>query len=586
MPLDAVCLRAVVCELSQEIVGARIDKIYQPSREEIVFLLRGRSGGGRLLLSSNPARPRIQMTKMEIENPPAPPMLCMLLRKHLAGGRITNLVQPSMERVVMLTIQAMDELGEYQEKHLILEAMGRHSNLILTDSEGRIVDCLHRVDMEMSAKRQVLPGLFYHLPPAQEKENPMQMTEAEQKHLLECLPPEQKIADGLLHSFSGLSPLLCREVAYQAAGDVDARLCQVEPETLAAVLCRLLARIEQADFIPCLLLKDDQPKDFTCFPVRQYEGYFQIQERTSFSALLDEFYARRETKERMSAKSSGLHRSVVSARERTMRRMTVQKKELADAENRDTLRIFGDLITSNIHQMHKGMDRIAVVNYYDEAEGKVEIPLDPLLTPQQNAARYYKKYQKAKTAAGILKEQIQRGEADLIYLDSVLDALSKAEREQDLQEIREELQAGGYVKISSKEKRQKKKQPISKPLMFRSSAGRTILVGKNNVQNDQLTLKTAFKSDWWFHVQKRPGSHVILQWEGMEPDDQSVLEAAQLAAYFSSAREGNNVPVDYTPVRYVKKPNGARPGMVIYETYQTAYVTPEETLVEKLREKI
>ena len=585
MPLDAVCLRGVVCELSGEIIDARIDKIYQPTREEIILLLRGKSGGGKLLLSSNPARPRIQMTKMELENPPSPPMFCMLLRKHLLGGRITNLVQPPMERVVMLSVQAMDELGEYQEKHLILEAMGRHSNLILTDGAGRIVDCLRRVDLEMSAKRQVLPGLYYHLPPAQEKENPMEMTEEARLALLKDLSPERKIVDGLLGAFGGLSPLLCRELSYQAAGDVDARLCQVQPEILNRALTRLLTQVEQGAFTPCLLWKDGQPKDFTCFPVRQYEGYFQLDVRPGFSVLLDEFYAKRETRERMAAKSSDLRRSVVSASDRIRRKVAAQKKELAEAENRDTLRIFGDLITSNLHQLKKGMGNFTTVNYYDEAGGEVTIPLDPLLTPQQNAARYYKKYQKAKTAAQVLAEQIRRGESDLIYLDSVLDGLSRAEREQDLQEIRAELQEGGYVKRRGKEPKKSKKQPAPRPLVFRSSAGLGILVGKNNTQNDQLTLKTAWKSDWWFHVQKRPGSHVILQCQGEEPDDQSVLEAACLAAYFSSAREGNNVPVDYTPVRYVKKPNGARPGMVIYETYRTAYVTPEETLAEALGEK-
>lgn len=584
MPLDAVCLRATVCELSQQILGARIDKIYQPSGDEMVFLLRGKGGNGRLLLSGNPARPRLQMTKMEMENPKTPPMFCMLLRKHLLGGRICNLVQPPMERVVTITIEAMDEMGEYQEKHLVLEAMGRHSNLILVNADGRIVDCIRRVDMEMSPKRQVLPGLYYHLPPAQEKQNPLAMTEEALRAVLDQAPPEQKVVDALLSSFGGLSPFLCREVAYRAAGDTEIRLCHVDHDALLSVLTQLLAQVERAEFIPYMLLLDGQPKDFTCIRPRQYEGYLTLREESSFSALLDSFYALRETRERIAAKSSDLRRSATSAKERALRKVAAQKKELEDAMGRDTFRIWGDLITSNFHQIKKGRASFVTPDYYQEDCPDVTIPLDPLLTPQQNAARYYKRYQKAKTAAQVLTEQIRRGEADLVYLDSVLEALSKAEREQDLQEIRTELLEGGYIKHRGKPQKGKKPAPV-RPLAFRSSTGRSILVGKNNTQNDQLTLKTAFKSDLWFHVQKRPGSHVILQCEGQQPDEQSILEAARLAAYFSSAREGDNVPVDYTQVRYVKKPNGARPGMVIYETYETVYVTPDQTLVDALQEQ-
>ncbi|MGI6498767.1 MAG: Rqc2 family fibronectin-binding protein [Oscillospiraceae bacterium] len=583
MPLDAVCLGAVVAELSREILGARIDKIYQPGGEEIVLLLRGKEGSGRLLLSGNPARPRIQMTNLALENPKTPPMFCMLLRKHLLGGRICGLVQPPMERVVDIAIEAMDEMGEYQEKHLILEAMGRHSNLILVHGDGRIADCLRRVDIEMSPKRQVLPGLYYRLPPAQEKQNPLEMTEQALAEALDRAPGEQKAADALLSSFGGLSPFLCREVAYRAGGDVDVRLCQVDRQGLLAALTQLLDQVKQGAFTPCMLLLDGQPKEFTCIRPRQYEGYLTLREESSFSALLDSFYALREARERIASKSGDLRRGAASARERAMRKVAAQKKELAEAAERDTYRVWGDLITSSLHQIKKGAPSFVTADYYQETCPDVKIPLDPLLTPQQNAARYYKRYQKAKTAAQVLTEQIRRGEADVVYLDSVLEALSKAEKEQDLQEIREELLEGGYLKRKGKPGKAKEKKPApGQPLSFVSSAGRPILVGKNNTQNDQLTLKTAFKSDLWFHVQKRPGSHVILQCEGQPPDEGSILEAALLAAYFSSAQEGENVPVDYTQVRHVKKPKGARPGMVIYETYQTLYVTPDPALPDAL----
>lgn len=585
MPLDAVCLTAVVRELEPFLVGGRVDKIYQPARDEVVLALRGKEGNVKLLLTANPAHPRIQLTAQNRENPATPPMFCMLLRKHLTGGRILSLTQPPMERVVDLELEVLDELGVRSVRHLILEAMGRHSNLILTSPEGRIVDCLRRVDAEMSEQRQVLPGLFYHLPPKQDKRDPLEVTTEEFDALLEQTGSEKKLTDFLLDHFSGLSPLICRELAFELTGDVDGRLIDLEGlDALKNAFFALMESVRSNGFQPYMLLRDGKPKDFTYRPIRQYGQAMELVEETGFSAMLDRFYAERESAERIRQRGADLIKAVTNLRSRVARKLENQRKELAEAEDRELLRIRGDLITSNLYAMKKGMRELVCQNYYDPDYAEISIPLDPLLTPQQNAASYYKRYAKAKTAQRVLTEQIAKGEADLDYLDSVLTAIHCSTEERDLLEIRQELEDNGYLR-AKKAPKKGMKRPKSKPLEFISSGGLRISVGRNNVQNDLLTTKMAYKSDIWLHTQGIHGAHVILWTEGKEPDLQSLTEAAQLAAWFSQGKDGKNVPVDYTPVRYVKKPAGAKPGKVIYTTYSTAYVTPDRELVEKLKAK-
>lgn len=583
MPLDAVCLSAVVRELEPFVVGARVDKIYQPARDEIILLLRGNRGSGRLLLTANPAHPRLQLTTAFRDNPATPPMFCMLLRKHLSGGRILSITQPPMERVVDLELEVLDELGDRGSCHLILEAMGRHSNLILTSTDGLIVDCMRRVDAEMSERRQVLPGLFYRLPPTQDKRNPLEISGEEFAALLAEAAPERKISDFLLDHFAGLSPLICREMAHRLTGEVDGRLFQLsEPERFAGLFFRWMAGIRSGSFTPVTLLREDAPKDFTYCEITQYGPSMALRREESFSVLLDRFYAQREAAERVKSRGAELIRSVTNLRNRVARKLENQRRELAQAEDREALRIRGDLITTNLYAMRKGMTELVAQNYYDPEYSEVRIPLDPLLTPQQNAAAYYKRYNKAKTAQRVLTEQIAKGEADLDYLDSVLTCIRCSEEERDLTEIRQELEDSGYLRAKKAPKKGMKRQK-SKPLEFRSTAGMRISVGRNNLQNDQLTTKLAYKSDIWFHTQGIHGAHVILWTEGEEPDLQSMTEAAQLAAWFSQGKEGKNIPVDYTPVRYVKKPAGAKPGKVIYTTYSTAYVTPDPELAQRLR---
>ena len=585
MPLDALCLSGVVHELQNALSGAKIDKIYQPGRDEVVLALRAPAGNVKLLLSANPSHPRAHLTQISRENPDKPPMFCMLLRKHLSGARLLELVQPPMERVVDLRLEALDELGDRVERRLVLEAMGRHSNLILLDGEGRIMDCLRRVDSDMSARRQVLPGLFYRLPPAQEKLDPSSLDRAALESALAAAPEESQADKWLLDTFGGLSPLICRELAFRAGGATDARLHQMGEGGRSRLLDELeglLRSVQENSFTPVMLEKEGHPSDFTFQPISQYGPAVSCVPFPSFSALLDRFYEQRENQERVRQRGQDLIRSVTNARDRAARKIGLQEQELAATRDRERLRQFGDIITSNLHAMEKGMSRLTAADFYDPECPQIHIPLDPLLTPQQNAAKYYKEYNKAKTAESILTLQLEKGRRDLDYLNSVLEAIALAEGERDLQEIRQELTDTGYLRRPSKA-RDRGKRVASKPMEFRSSSGLRISVGKNNTQNDLLTTKQAFKSDLWFHTQKIHGSHVILWTEGGQPDLTSIQEAAQLAAWFSQGRESGKVAVDYTPVKYVKKPGGARPGMVVSTTYETAYVAPDGELARRLR---
>ncbi len=569
MPLDAICLQAVLNELRPQLLGLRIDKIQQPARDQIILVLRGK----RLLLNAGAGAPRIQLTETLRDNPAEPPMFCMLLRKHLSGAKIVGLTQPPLERLVRLELDASDELGRSGRRVLVLEAMGRRSNLILLDGEGRVLDCLRRVDTDMSANRPVLPGLFYEPPAAAGRLPVTAETKNGFSSKFSSAPAEHTLDRFLLDHYFGLSPLMARELAFQAAGDVDTRLFEQNgPESLWHALEEFLARIQESRFTPVCLLRDGKPMDFACMPVKQYGPAAEAVEFASFSALMDFFYEARERQERTRQRGADLLRAASTARDRLRRKLAAQEKEYAETQNRDRLRICGDLITANLYRMERGAARLDCENYY-AGNAPVSIPLDPLLTPQQNAAKYYKRYTKAKTAEKYLRLQMEQAAQDLSYMESVLAEIAQAETEQDFSDIRMELQESGFLRKQGKKKVPKR---ASNPWEFRTSGGFRVLVGRNNRQNDQLTTKSADRRDLWFHTQKIHGSHVILCTGGEVPTDQDLLEAAKLAAWYSQARESGNVPVDYTEVRNVKKPSGARPGMVIYSTCRTLYVTPEK----------
>ena len=580
MALDAVCLRAVIEELRPQLLDLRVDKVQQPSRDQVILLLRG---SRRLLLNAGAGSPRIHFTELLRDNPAEPPMFCMLLRKYLVGGRVESLTQPGMERSAELTLRVTDEFGRESRRTLVLEAIGRRSNLILLDEERRIIDCLRRVDSEMSPERQVLPGLFYELPPTHEKRPFTEGDEADFRAALAAANPERPADAFLLDTYFGLSPLVARELVFQAAGDSGKRvyeLTEAQETALWQAVLSLRQRVEDGDFQPICLYRDGKPAEFSYLPIRQYGDLMENREMESFSALMDVFYESREREERTRQRGQDLIRSVTSARDRCRRKLAQQRQEFAKCQDRDQLRISGELITANLYRMERGQTKLTAENYYDPDCREITIPLDPLLTPQQNAAKYYKRYTKARTAEKYLTEQMALAERDEAYLESVLEELRQAETEQDFLDIRTELRENGFLKRSGKEKKELKR--ATKPREFRTSGGWRVLVGRNNRQNDQLTTKTADYRDLWLHTQKIHGSHVILCCQGQAVPEEDLLQAARLAAYFSQAKDSANVPVDCAAVRYVKKPAGARPGMVTYTNARTLYVTPEEAEVKAL----
>lgn len=578
MPLDAICLQGVVGELAPQLTGSRIEKIQQPARDQIILLLRG---SRRLFLNAGANQPRIHLTEQLRDNPSQPPMFCMLLRKHLSGGIIESVRQEPLERVVTLTVLASDEMGERSRFTLVWEGMPRRANLILCDRDGRIIDCLRRVDLEAEQDRQVLPGLFYRLPTRQDKRSPLSVTEEEFAALLGRAAPDAPLDGWLLDTFTAISPLVARELTVRACGSTDAPASQ--GNALWGAFFRWQRAVNENTFTPTLIKRNGSLADFTYGPVTQYGTYAETEVYDSFSHLLDDFYEKREQAERVKQKGRDLLKTATTARDRVRRKLAAQEKELAACLDRDHLRICGELITANLYRMERGQSRLTAQNYYDENCADVDIPLDVRLSPQENAARYFKQYAKAKTAEKYLTAQLQRGREELQYLESVLQELAQAESEQDFNDIRTELTDGGYLR--GRGKKQPGFQRASKPREFRSSAGLRILVGRNNRQNDRLTTKDADKRDIWLHTQKIHGSHVILCTGGAEPDEQSLMEAASLAAYFSQAQGSTKVPVDYTPVKFVKKPAGAKPGMVVYTTYQTMLADPDEELIKHLSVK-
>ena len=584
MPLDAICLSAIRDELDGQIIGMRIDKVQQPERDIIILTLRGGGSSRRLLMSSGTGDARMHLTEHQFENPASPPMFCMLLRKHLMGARITALTQPPAERLLDMSLSAPDAMGILSEKHLIIELVGRFSNIILTGSDGIIIDCLRRIGGDLADRRAVLPGLVYRLPPQQEgKLNPLNVSADEWLYAYNK-SPEKTMDKWLLSAFYGLSPLLCRELSWRAYGNTDCRR-EITDDNGAALrneFFKLINAANERKFEPWSIIGEDGVSyDFSFTRIRQYENALKTECGTGFSLMLDRHYTLRAQIDRVRQRAFATEKTVKTVRDRIVRKLAAQREELKKTEERDFLRECGDIITANLHLMEKGKNELIARDLYSEDGGMRCIRLDPLKTPQQNAARYYKEYSKAKNAGKFLAEQIQIGESELDYIESVLTEINLAEGERDIQSIRNELTLAGYIK-SHKQSKDKTKE--TEPARFTSSAGCRILVGRNNYQNDQLTLKTASKSDMWLHIQKAHGAHVIMACGGETPDEQSLYEAAAIAAFYSSARGDSKVPVDYTLARHVKKPSGGRPGMVIYTSYKTIIASPDEELVASLRQ--
>ena len=569
MAFDAFYLSAVLSEI-RALEQVRVEKIHQPARDTVILLLKHSQGRCKLLFALNPAAPRLHLTEMNFENPPEPPMFCMLLRKHLSGARLLEITQLPMERCVRFSFHCIDEMGDAVQKTLVAELMGRTCNLYLLSPEGRIIDCLRRVGLDESARRQALPGLYYQDPEPVTKADPMKMELSDFTAML-AAPGSDVLSDRLMDHLGGLSPLICREAALYAAGSTDAR---GHDDTTAEKL-QLFFREHLSHPVPCYYsAPDGTPKQFAFCPIRQYGSFA---EAPGFSTLLDSFYAQRSHNEAMRQKSQAVRKTVQNLCTRLTRKLAIQEKELTATFDRDRLRQLGDIVTANLHRITKGQTILQAEDFYDENMTLIDIPLSPILSPQQNAAKFYKDYAKLKNAEKELTAQIALGETELSYLKSVLEELNRAGTDQELEEIRLELQQGGYLRAESGKKRPK--QPKTAPMRFQSTDGYTILVGRNNRQNDELTFRMARKDDLWLHAQRVHGSHVIIACAGESVPDDTVTQAAQLAAYYAESTGGQNIAVDVTPVKQVKKPPAGKPGMVIYHTYRTVIVNPYKDIV-------
>lgn len=577
MALDGIFLRHIKNEIEQQALLARVSQIYQPNRDELVFVLRTFGGSKKLLLSSRANSPRVNFCEKTPENPAQPPMFCMLLRKRIGGGKLVSVRQAGCDRILFLDFECINELGDTEILTVICEIMGMYSNIIVADNKsGVIIDSLKRVDLTMSSQRLVLPNLKYELPAPQDKLNILDSSPQEITEKIKSLESEMPLNKALLRVIQGVSPIICRELEYRVCEGVSNRVEGVLEDKLNVEIANLKDLTEDCSGKPCIVYREDgRPLDTAFMPIEQYGNFAEIKSVDGFSKALDEFYETRDSRERMRLKSQGLTKLLHNIRERLARKISKQQLELARCGEREQLRICGDLLQANLYRIERGAEFADVENFYDEQGRTLRIKLDPSISPAANAQKYYKDYQKAKNAEIALAEQIKNGREELEYIESVLDIVDRAETERELLQIRDELTDQGYLKPQKgKQHRQEKLAPLE----FMSSDGFKIFVGRNNRQNDKLTLKTAAKNDMWLHTKDIHGSHVIIESEGRDISDTAVFEAARLAAYNSKARHSDKVPVDYTLVRYVSKPNGSKPGMVIYVNNKTIYVTPKESI--------
>ncbi len=599
MPFDAGVMSAVVKELNDTVIGARVDKIYQPERDEIILSLRTQGESRKLLLSAAAGNSRAGFTKADRENPMQPPMFCMLLRKYLSGAHILGVRQLGFDRAMEIRLSSVDEMGYSSEKYLICEIMGTYSNVVFLDEKRRILGVLHPISLSTTNKRQVLVGFEYENPPRQEGK--LDALEVDRYTFLEKLQTDVSCGKDtgadkyLISRFAGLSPLIAREIVYRASKDTSTPLSKCDFEKLWFYFDSIYGALKQGIFSPCLIC-DSKGKviDFSFCEIQQYGHSNVAKSYEDISLLLDDFYFERDKQERIKHRGQDILRLLTNASSRITKKCALQKQSLIECAEKDKFKQYGDLITANIYLLKKGMTQVELINYYDENMPTVLVELDERYTPSQNAQNYYKKYNKAKSAEVMLAKQIQEAERELSYIDTVFDSLTKAETESDLAQIRTELSVSGYGKTldnlrrsMTKNKKEYKNALKNQynPLKFTTSGGYEVLCGKNNLQNDYITTEVASKDDYWFHIKGAPGSHVILRCGKDEPPAEDFTQCAMIAAFYSSQKELPQAPVDYTRVRNVKKPSGSKPGFVIYETNYTCYVTADAEKVEALRVK-
>ncbi len=582
MPLDGYFLHFLSGELRREIVGSRVEKVYQPSRQEIVLHLRGYRTARKLFLSASANSPRAQLTRFAPENPSSPPMLCMLLRKHLTGAVLREITQPGLDRTLYFDFDGTNEIGDAVRLRLVVEIMAKHSNIILLSGNGTILDAVKRVDVSQSSYRQVLPGLAYVSPPPQDK---LDLRRYDTSAVLERVTqsPEKLLPSALLQTLEGASPLICREIASRlSAIDTPAgALSDRQRQTLCATLDSLRACLD-TEGEPFLLCDESgRGVDFSFTDITQY-GFARVGKRCeSFSQLLDDFYFERDRQDRTRQRAADMLKALSNASARIARKLETQRSELTKCADREAMRVRGELLQAYAPMLQKGAPFYDVQNYYEGGQ-TIRIPADPALSPMANAQKYYKEYRKAKTAEQMLTGLIESGEQELQYVETLTDLVSRADTGAALTALREELELAGYLKRHTKKTAVKNPKPLP-PLEYRSTDGFRILVGRSNLQNDRLSLKTARGSDLWLHTQKIPGSHVIICAEGREIPPSTIEQAAGIAAYHSRARESSQVPVDYTFAKQLRKPPGAKPGKVIYHVYKTLIVNPDRDSTESLR---
>lgn len=586
MAFDAGMLSAALSELRSVALGARIEKVYQPERDEIILQMRSFEGGKRLLINAGSNNPRIGFTEASKENPQNPPMFCMLLRKYLQGAKLVEISQADFDRIAFLGFQTRDEMGYECKRYLIAELMGKYSNLIFADGDKRIISALRTSDFSFDSVRALIPGVRYSLPSAGDKKNPLYITQADFEELFRAAPKDKPCDKLLVSSFMGLSPVIAREIVFSATGHTDTPIEYCFADGIYEQFSRVMSAIKDEKFSPCLILNGDETVEYSFIPLYQY-GSYERRDFASASSLLDAYFLSRDNKQRVHQRASDILRLLTAAESRIKKKLELQRSELAACDEGDTWRKYGDLITANLYRLPQKTTFAELEDWESMDENgncpTVRIPLDSRLTPAANAQRYYKKYAKSKTARVELTKQIELGERELEYIYTVFDALTKAESPADLLEIRDELYRSGYAsRMKSYNASHKQKAPTV--MQFETPDGMKVLCGKNNVQNEYITHRLAEKHDYWFHTKSAHGSHVLLVTEGREPTDLDFTTAAEIAAFYSSA-EGDNIAVDYTLAKNVKRVAGAKPGFVIYHTNWTAYVTPNADKIAAMRKK-
>ncbi|MDU1538790.1 MAG: NFACT RNA binding domain-containing protein [Paeniclostridium sordellii] len=588
MAFDGLVVHAISNELSSKLVGGKIDKVYQPENDEIVLHIRNNKENFKLVLSASASNPRVYLSaNYKKENPINAPMFCMLLRKYIQSGNIVSVSQVGFERIIKITVESLDELKAKTTKDIIIEIMGRHSNIILTHEENKIVDSIKRIPPSVSRVRQLLPGMTYVLPPAQDKLNPLDKI-SKDKFKETISEFDGSISKCIYSKFLGISPIVSKEICFRSNLDISKPASSIDGidfDNLYKEFSNVIFNIKDGNYNPCLAIDSSIDKliDFSSIDLTLFDSLKVVHDE-SISSIIESFYANKDAKERINQRASDFKKSISIKLDRLYNKLKKQKIELKESDNANIYKIKGELITAYIYMIEKGMDFVEVQNFYEEDCPLIKIDLNKNLTPSENAQKYFKRYNKLKHAKKEITTQIGLSLEEINYLENIILSIDNCDNLAELDDIKEELQKLGYMRGKVKSKKDKNNL-TTKPNEFLSSDGFTILVGKNNKQNDFLTLKIANNDDLWMHTKNIPGSHVIIKTEGKEIPESTIFEGAMLAAFFSKSKMSSQVPVDYTLKKNVKKPNGSKPGMVIYETNSTIYVTPSEELVVKLKKQ-